>query len=791
MVLEENIGKLHRLAQENNEELIDYGSFRASLMRSIGKDLDVDQMIIKMIEASENNVIGTYKNGVFVFSDEVIKSAEVLVRKENKKRTGNIYEDESNKKDEIKLDYEDDKKLSQKVKDLLSGKYSREEFVEKYSLLSEEDKRDAYDATQRKVNETMASMDASDPNRILLGYANFRNRSYEMLRRHKETYAEVQKGITSKEDYVADLSQILSGILDMAVVDGKIAPSNLVAIDVAEMFSRYVGSEVTPEELAKLYEELKDNLPELASIMVLSAEENSLRAAVSKGDVSLKELLKQNHNADTEVSDVGPIKLGDVRKLQSDGKLFSKFSPYIPTGYNPNHGVGNFYDVTGVTVETATSMADVNNVIIDIKLGNEAFLWVGDERYRAGELAELLGSATTDMIFSGIGQMYDGNAWNHIKQGVLDPGVERDRQEEMVDIIEASQIIAPGKTKPQKKVSDDPSLFSATRALFEKNATIISEETAKEGDSLYDRSDAFYSFQANVLNDAISSMEDDIPLGNDTGILTAFLQNQAVISDGEIGPVFANSNEELYFSPFEDKDKKITDFITPFTELENELGTVETIDMGDPSETFSAYAEYSFDEGTGYSIPEDAEVFGEMESYFEENPLAVAPAMTVETIVGPEDPVIEEKNNDETVNSVEEKFEYEVFVEDPIVEPVADQTVELSVEQTQSKEETSLAKVTWASKLRRGLKQMMDKAKGLVSKFVNAISGNNSGASSSAGTSGTTSSAAGQGKDTQNVDYLNQHFDINVRAAQEATRAAQEAKAQNPKGQSDKDVEIE
>uniref|UniRef100_UPI0025A0A984 hypothetical protein n=1 Tax=Klebsiella pneumoniae TaxID=573 RepID=UPI0025A0A984 len=69
MALEENIGKLHRLAQENNEELIDYGSFRASLMRSIDKDLDVDQMIIKMIEASENNVIGTYKNGVFVFSD--------------------------------------------------------------------------------------------------------------------------------------------------------------------------------------------------------------------------------------------------------------------------------------------------------------------------------------------------------------------------------------------------------------------------------------------------------------------------------------------------------------------------------------------------------------------------------------------------------------------------------------------------------------------------------------------------------------------------------------------------
>ena len=177
MVLEENIGKLHRLAQENNEELIDYGSFRASLMRSIGKDLDVDQMIIKMIEASENNVIGTYKNGVFVFSDEVIKSAEVLVRKENKKRTGNIYEDESNKKDEIKLDFEDDKKLSQKVKDLLSGKYSREEFVEKYSLLSEEDKRDAYDATQRKVEEMMASMDVSDPNMILLGYANLRNSS--------------------------------------------------------------------------------------------------------------------------------------------------------------------------------------------------------------------------------------------------------------------------------------------------------------------------------------------------------------------------------------------------------------------------------------------------------------------------------------------------------------------------------------------------------------------------------------------------------------------------------------
>ena len=80
MASEENIGKLYRIAQEEHGERINYESFRESLMRSISADLDIDEMIIKMLESSEGVSIGTYKNGVFVFSNEVIKTAEKLVK---------------------------------------------------------------------------------------------------------------------------------------------------------------------------------------------------------------------------------------------------------------------------------------------------------------------------------------------------------------------------------------------------------------------------------------------------------------------------------------------------------------------------------------------------------------------------------------------------------------------------------------------------------------------------------------------------------------------------------------
>ena len=66
MASEENIGKLHRIAQLGSDEVIEYENFRETLLKSIDKELDVDQVMIKMLEVSEGQSLGTYKNGVFI-----------------------------------------------------------------------------------------------------------------------------------------------------------------------------------------------------------------------------------------------------------------------------------------------------------------------------------------------------------------------------------------------------------------------------------------------------------------------------------------------------------------------------------------------------------------------------------------------------------------------------------------------------------------------------------------------------------------------------------------------------
>lgn len=83
MASEENIEKLYRVAQVGSTEPIEYEGFRKDLLKSIDNDLDIDQVLIMMLRVVEHQPLGTFKNGVFHFSTDIIKKATNLVIEDN------------------------------------------------------------------------------------------------------------------------------------------------------------------------------------------------------------------------------------------------------------------------------------------------------------------------------------------------------------------------------------------------------------------------------------------------------------------------------------------------------------------------------------------------------------------------------------------------------------------------------------------------------------------------------------------------------------------------------------
>lgn len=144
MASEENIIKLYKIAQEKNEELIEYSSFRESLLKSIDKDKDIDQMIQKMLEASKGQHIGEYKNGLFVFSNDIIKTAEKMAYEENIRTPGTEeYERfHANEKevDNSNISNEDSQSISEQIKNFSKmSQDERRDLLDRYESFSYED----------------------------------------------------------------------------------------------------------------------------------------------------------------------------------------------------------------------------------------------------------------------------------------------------------------------------------------------------------------------------------------------------------------------------------------------------------------------------------------------------------------------------------------------------------------------------------------------------------------------------------------------------------------------------
>ena len=141
MASEENIGKLYRIAQLDSDEVIEYANFRETLLRSIDKELDVDQVMIKMLEVSEGQSLGKYKNGVFIFSTDIMKSAEKLVHEENSRIPGTQEYEMAHRNDKLIIEQENFSEIPtiEKCKRFFElTKEQREEIIDRFSELKYE-----------------------------------------------------------------------------------------------------------------------------------------------------------------------------------------------------------------------------------------------------------------------------------------------------------------------------------------------------------------------------------------------------------------------------------------------------------------------------------------------------------------------------------------------------------------------------------------------------------------------------------------------------------------------------
>ena len=159
----------------------------------------------------------------------------------------------------------------------------------------------------------------------------------------------------------------------------------------------------------------------------------------------------------------------------------------------------------------------------------------------------------------------------------------------------------------------------------------------------------------------------------------------------------------------------------------------------------------------------------------------------------PVPPVVEEV----VTEPMEEPYVSKPNMSEANVVPTPPAAEVVEPENVQEEPETALpANITLGDKLKRGFNALgdkmkavfaaivsNDKSKGLFARVSDALAGS---AGSSDATSTSSTSSAGQGKEAQVVDYLNQHFDVNVKAARDAAIASQEAATKETKAVDEK-----
>lgn len=264
MASEENIGKLHRIAQLGSNEVIEYENFRESLLRSIDKELDVDQVMIKMIEVSEGQLLGTYKSGVFIFSTDIMKSAEKLVYEENRRTPGTkeyemAHRNEDNVNANIDFDNVTKEQLDVMVKNFeFLDRRQREIVLKSFETLSTEQKIQVADGVIKDFSEARKSSNASPET----------DKKYEAL----EEVAKFEKRKLILLEKLKDIN--------LSPEEREALLPELIEISRIELFDKIKSYERTdnPDERAKLLKEMAE---------MTGLEENAVRQNFLSHDVDL------------------------------------------------------------------------------------------------------------------------------------------------------------------------------------------------------------------------------------------------------------------------------------------------------------------------------------------------------------------------------------------------------------------------------------------------------------------------------------------------------------------------
>ena len=208
--------------------------------------------------------------------------------------------------------------------------------------------------------------------------------------------------------------------------------------------------------------------------------------------------------------------------------------------------------------------------------------------------------------------------------------------------------------------------------------------------------------------------------------------------------------------------------------------------------------------------PEITEDVVEMEGDFEAELAAISDmqpdmfagmfeSMAEEMVVGTEQPVVETEKQEQTVpeiDSTEERSDNPIpqdkgvqitdsTVEDNLVQgiQIEDIAIDENVTNTMSNENLP-KKITWVDKVRASVDAFGKNVKKAFGNFISAITGksgeNNTGTNNTTTTTTTTSSSnAGQNKPVQEFSNFVPTVELNLKQAQQATKAAEEAKKNN------------
>ena len=245
---------------------------------------------------------------------------------------------------------------------------------------------------------------------------------------------------------------------------------------------------------------------------------------------------------------------------------------------------------------------------------------------------------------------------------------------------------------------------------------------------------------------------------------------------------------------------------------ENEIGSI-------PNTVFSGLDEYKTLKGTTLKLedilrakqtveePEITEDVVEMEGDFEAELAAISDmqpdmfagmfeSMAEEMVFDVEQPVVETEKQEQTVpeiDSTEERSDNPISqdkgvqitdstVADNMVQgiQIEDIAIDEIVTNTMSNENLP-KKITWVDKVRASVDAFGKNVKKAFGSFISAITGkggeNNTGTNNT--TTTTTSSNAGQNKPVQEVNNFVPTVELNLKQAQQATKAAEEAKKNN------------